>query len=386
MNLSRLLKSLLPSFVPLLVYVAADALFGEKIGLLVGVGVGIVEFVVTFIKDRKPDPFVAVDTLLLAAAGAVSLASGNDIFFKLKPAVIELVFTASFALLLVLPPRYLKAYMERQLRGFEFSEEAMAPMRKNLGFMLGILVAHAVLTVYAALRLSTAAWGFISGVLLYIAFGAIALGEFAFVAVKKRKLRGELGAGRGEKILPIIDEAGKVTGQAPERICHALAAGAAGPEGTATSSLLHPALRLYIVDNEGRLYLRKKPQGPGLPELWDAALERHVEAGENLDAAVAAGLREGLGLTPMALEAAHVQPQLALRYRRDEENESELVFVFFLQYEGPFALDAAGGSEGCFFGGEGIRAEIGSGTVSPRFLKENELLARAQAEARGANR
>lgn len=394
MNLSRLLKSLLPSFIPLLVYVAADAFFGEKIGLVVGVAVGIAEFIVVLVRDRKPDPFVAADTLLLAAAGAVSFLSGNDLFFKLKPALIELVFTASFGLLLFLPPRFLKAYMERQLKGFEFSEETMAPMRTSLGVMVAVLVLHSLLTVYAALSLSTAAWGFISGVLLYILFGVVALAEFAIMAARKRKLRTMLGAGRGEKILPIIDEAGKVRGQAPERICHATigTASAIGSAGTADGCdvpLLHPALRLLVVDLQGRFFLRRSPasasslsaSSPSDEGLWDSPLERHVEIGQDLPDALSLGLREGLGVSALALEAAHAQPQLALRYRRDEANESEMVFLFFLQFDGPFAPQGGGGTEYRFFSGDELRSEVGLGHVSPRFLRENELLAQAATDA-----
>jgi intracellular septation protein A/isopentenyldiphosphate isomerase len=400
MNLSRILKSLLPSLVPLLVYVAADAFLGETIGLIVGVGVGIVEFVVVLIRDKKPDPFVAADTALLALAGAVSFISKNDIFFKLKPAVIELIFGASFALFLVLPPRYLKSYMERQLRGVEFPDASIPAMRKSLGAMLAVLGVHALLTIWAALRLSTAAWGFISGVLLYILFGAMVLAEFIIGKSRSRKLRSGLGAARGEKVLPIVDEEGRVTGQAPERICHAGAlAGLKSAEAlVGASSLLHPALRLFIVDAQGTLFLRRHPapiggiasgstsegisgeaRGDG---LWDVALTRHVEVGEDLDVAFKNGVRESLGVAPLALEAAHASPQAALRYRRDEDGESELVFVFFLQFDGPFALDEAGGSEGRFFGHEEFASAVREGEMSPRFLREHELLARASAEAR----
>jgi intracellular septation protein A/isopentenyldiphosphate isomerase len=355
MNLSRLLKSLLPSLLPLLVYVAAEAFFGEAIGLIVGVGVGLVEFVVVFIRDRKPDPFVAVDTLLLVLAGAVSFISGNDLFFKLKPAVIELVFGASFALFLVLPPKYLASYLARQLKGIELPPTALPAMRKSLGALLAILGLHALLTVFAALRLSTAVWGFISGALLYILFGLLFLVQFVTARLAARRHRDRLGATKGEKLLPVVDEEGHVTGEAPERICHA-------GEG-----VLHPSLRLIVVNGQGEVFLRRAPGG-----AWDLALTRHVELGEGLEGAVSRGLSEALGLTPLVLEGAKTAPQAALRYRRDEEGESELVFLFFLAHEGPFSLDK--GEEGRFFSADELGASASRGEMAPRFLKEYGLL------------
>ena len=427
MNLSRILRSLLPSFIPLIAYVLVDTFLGERIGLYAGIGIGVIEFVVVLVRDRKPDPFVAADTLLLALAGAISLISNNDIWFKLKPAVIELVFSASFALLLVLPERYLKAYMERQLKGFEFPDSTLPAMRKSLGAMLAILAVHAGLTAWSAVALSTKAWGFISGVLLYILFGVFALAEFAYAKLHVRKARNAAGATRGEALLPIVDETGKVTGQAPERLCHSGSFAAvdappapaqAGPGADNAVSanapgqhLLHPAYRLFVVDDRGRLFLRRAgPAGPaglagpaspaaagadeasppgaagasgGAVAHWDVALSRHIEAGEGLDAAIMRGIREGLGVTSMNLEAAKTRPQPSLRYRRDDETESELVFVFFLPFAGPFSLSGPEGAEGRFFAPEEIAEAARSDQLSPRFLSEYRMLAEASRAGQG---
>ena len=439
MNLSRILKSLLPSFIPLIAYVLVDTFLGERTGLYAGIGIGVVEFLVVLIRDRKPDPFVAADTLLLALAGAISLISNNDIWFKLKPAVIELVFSASFALLLVLPERYLKAYMERQLKGFEFPDSTLPSMRKSLGAMLAILAVHAGLTAWSAVALSTKAWGFISGVLLYILFGVFALAEFVYAKLHSRTLRDAAGAARGEALLPVVDETGKVVGQAPERLCHsgsftavdgpaaaqaapaqggpapgnAVSATAPGVDGAGAGAgvpgvasgqrLLHPAYRLFVVDDRGRLYLRRPAAGAAgaggtapardsVPDAastvpaWDVALSRHIEVGEGLEAAIMRGIREGLGATTMNLEAAKTKPEPSLRYRRDDETESELVFVFFLPFAGPFSLAGHEGAEGRFFAPEEIAEAARSGLLSRRFLDEYRMLAEASraAQANGA--
>ena len=187
-----------------------------------------IEFALCSIKDKKADPFVAADTILLAVAGGLSLLSANAIFFKLKPAIIELVLAVAMAAMLVLPSSYLKGYVARQLRGVSIPDEAMPAMKKGLALMLAVLAAHVALTVYASFELSTAAWGFISGGLLYILFGVVAVSQF--VSAKLRAKRAAANPS-GEEMLPLIDESGKVLGSAPRSECHK------GPGSSTPSSI-----------------------------------------------------------------------------------------------------------------------------------------------------
>jgi intracellular septation protein A len=190
-NIRVLLKALLPGLLPLLVFVAADAIFGEVVGLVVGLGVGIAEFVYTLVKNRRADPFVAADTILLATAGGLSLLLRNEIFFKLKPAVIEAVLAVALAVLLVLPLSVLKGWVSSQLRGITLPDSTLPVMKRSLTLMLGVLAGHAGLTAWAAFSLSTAAWGFISGGLLYILFAVVVLAQFLSAKIRARAAPGE---------------------------------------------------------------------------------------------------------------------------------------------------------------------------------------------------
>lgn len=375
MNLSRLLKAFVPSLVPLLVFVAADAFFGEEVGFAVGLAVGAGEFLFVLVRDRSADPFVAADTLLLALAGGLSILLRDDLFFKLKPAVIEAVLAGAFALLLVLPPRHLKAYLERQLRGFEFADSGLPAMRRSLGLMLGVLCLHVLLTAYAALALSTAAWGFVSGGLLYILFGLMALGEYLSARRKSRLARAAAGAAPGEEILPLVDEEGRVVGTAPRSACHA------GP------GMLHPVVHLQVFDGKGNLYLQKRAACKEVEAgKWDSAVGGHVAAGEDLGAALARELKEELGVTAMALEAAGARPEPVLRYRWESGRESELVFSYALRYEGPFAPDRREVEEGRFWSPAEIAEAAGKGLLTPNFEREYALLAEAARRAESARR
>jgi Isopentenyldiphosphate isomerase len=364
-----LLKSLLPGLLPLIIFVGADAIFGETVGLLVGIATGLIEFGYTLVKDKKADPFVAGDTILLAATGALSLFLNDAIFFELKPAIIEAVLAIAMGAMLVLPSSYLKGYMGKQIRGIEIPDAAMPSMKKGLGLLLLVIVLHIGLTVYAAFALSKAAWGFVSGGLLYILFALVALYQFLSAKLQAKRAK----AAGTEEMLPLIDEEGKVLRVAPRSECHK------GP------GMLHPVVHLQIVDGRGHMYLQKRAMDKDTqPGKWDSAVGGHVSAGEDLDDALARELREELGVTKLSLDASGARIEPILRYRWDCDRESELVFSFIVTYSGPFAPDGVEVTEGKFWSFEEIRNTIGKGVFTPNFEHEYGLIERAAAEAAAA--
>jgi isopentenyldiphosphate isomerase/intracellular septation protein A len=372
MNPMLLLKSLLPGLLPLVVFVGADAFFGEKIGLAVGIGMGVIEFAYTLVRRKKADPFILGDTLLLAVAGGLSYFLDDAIFFMLKPAIIELVLAAAMGAMLALPAAYLKGYVARQLRGVSIPDAALPRMKKSLGAMTAVIVAHAAFTAYAAFALSKAAWGFVSGGLLYILFAAYALWTFASAKLAARRAA---AAGVGEEMLPLVDEEGKVLGVASRRECHK------GP------GKLHPVVHLQVVDGRGSIYLQKRADDKDTqPGKWDSSVGGHVSAGEDLDTALSRELREELGVTMLALESSGARVEPILRYRWDSEVESELVFSYIVTYGGPFSPDPKEVSEGRFWSFAEIRDNLGKGLLTPNFEHEFRLIERAVAEIAEAQR
>ena len=75
-----MIKKLIPGLLPLLVFILADELWGMKVGLVVAVSIGLIELAVTFIREKKLERFVLLDTILLLLLSGLSYLFDNDIF------------------------------------------------------------------------------------------------------------------------------------------------------------------------------------------------------------------------------------------------------------------------------------------------------------------
>lgn len=261
-NALTLLKSLAAGFVPLLAYIAADLLFGETIGLLVGLGIGILEFIVNLIREKKADLFIAADTLLLALMGVLSLVLRNQIFFRLKPAILEGVMAIAMGFLLFLPRNALKSYMSHQVKGLTLEDRALPVFRRSLFMVEAVLLFHAGLTVWAALAASTALWGFVSGGLLYILLGFALAGQWL---AGRRKAKAALRGVGGATALPAHQWS------------------------------------LLLFDESGRIYAEKTAFA--LPECWDCPIKGTASVKEEMEASLGGAFAK-LGLaTPTAAGA-----------------------------------------------------------------------------------
>ena len=99
------------------------------------------------------------------------------------------------------------------MKGATFDDAQIAQMRKSLKSLFFIFTGHTVLVFYATFYMSKEAWAFISGGLFYILFGVY----FVFELVRQKKKQKLLAK---EEWLPIVNEKGEVTGQAPRSKVH----------------------------------------------------------------------------------------------------------------------------------------------------------------------
>ena len=351
MNKFQLLKKLLPGFIPLFVFIAADEIWETKIGLFVAVGVGIIELLWIAIKEKRFEKFVLFDTILLVVLGAVSIILDNDIFFKLKPGLIELILVAILAISAFSKINIIGLMGQRYMKDASFNDAQMAQMRKSLKYLFYIFAAHTLLVFYSTFFMSKAAWAFISGGLFYILFGIY----FLFELYRQRKKRKELAK---EEWVPLVDEKGKVIGQAPRSQVH---------NG---SKLLHPVVHLHVLNRNKAILLQKRPVTKDIqPGKWDTAVGGHISAGETLEQALKKEAFEEIGLVDFSAK-------LHKTYVYESEVEKELIHMFITFDYKNYHVHSDEVEEARFWTSKQIESNLGEGVFTPNFESEFELLKR----------
>ena len=207
--------------------------------------------------------------------GAISIVFENDLFFKIKPALIEAILLAVIAFSLWGPGNILMAMSERYMGEIRLDSTQEKSMRNSMVAVFWITVIHIILVLFSAFYMSKEAWFFISGGLYYIFFGVY----FAFLLLKNRLMNRRY---KNEEWFPLVDDEGRVTGKAPRSVCH-----------DGKSFLLHPVVHLHLFNKAGKLYLQKRSMKKDTqPGKWDTSVGGHIGLGETVAEALK---RETLG-------------------------------------------------------------------------------------------
>ncbi|NJO92030.1 MAG: hypothetical protein HC831_25930 [Chloroflexia bacterium] len=159
MNRTELLKKLLPGFLPLIVFIIVDSFLGTEMGIAFAIGFGLVELVVIYLKERRIDKFVIGDTLLLVVLGGISILLENDIFFLLKPALLELIFCLLIGVSAFSKQNIVLKMSQRYMKGMKVNDAAMQNFNRSLKFMFWMFLVHVVLIVYSAYFMSKVVLG-----------------------------------------------------------------------------------------------------------------------------------------------------------------------------------------------------------------------------------
>lgn len=176
MNKAGLIRSLLLGFLPILIFIVVEDIYGTTAGIAAAIAIGVVEIIVIYIREKRFDKLVLFDIGLVGALGGISLLFENDIFFKIKPAVFEAFFCVIIGVSIWGRLPVMQMMMQRQFKGTGLKVEPDNPaLMKMMKMMFILFMVHTVLVVLAALYASSAVWGFVSGPLLYIIFGAMFL-------------------------------------------------------------------------------------------------------------------------------------------------------------------------------------------------------------------
>ncbi len=346
----NLFKKLLPGLLPVFVFILVDEFWSTEAGLVVAVVFGVGQLGYVFIRERRLDRFVLFDTALLVALGGISIALNDEIFFKLKPALINVIFCAVLGFSAFSRKNLLMIYTQRYIGELKMPEGAEKAMQKTMKMLFWLMVVYTGLIVYSAFLMSKEAWAFISGGLLYILFGLFFAWQYI---AAKRKQKSNL---KNEDWVPLVDEKGNITGRATRAAVHR------GP------GMLHPVIHLHIINSKGEIYLQKRALHKDTqPGKWDTSVGGHVDVGETIEQAL---LRE----TSEELNITGIRPVPLIQYKWETNIESELVFSFTALYNARPVINKNEIDEGRFWAVSEIKNNLGTGIFTPNFENEFPLL------------
>jgi isopentenyldiphosphate isomerase/intracellular septation protein A len=348
-----LIKNFTIGFMPLLIFIVADSFFGLTYGLLVAILFGIFELVYTYFKEKRLDNFILFDTSLILLLGLVSILLQNDLFFKIKPGLIELILVTLLGVTAFSNNPLLIKLTGRYMKGVTFSREHLTQMQILMRRLFFIVLGHTILVFYSAFYMSNEAWAFISGGLFYLLMGALVGVEFVRAKFNRFQMKKRL---QKEEWFDLVTPEGKIIGMAPRSTVHG------------NPDLLHPVVHVHIVNSKGEIFLQKRSEDKDIqPGKWDTAVGGHVNRGESIEHALGREAEEELGIS-------FVKFQPVFRYVNRNDIESELVHAFLLQEEGPFFPDPKEISEARFWKITEIEFNLGKNIFTPNFEHEFELL------------
>lgn len=358
-----LIKKMLPGIIPLFVFIAVDEIWGTEIGLVVALAVGVLELIGTYIKEKRFDKFIILDTALLVLMGGISIILHNDIFFKIKPAIIEAILCAILALSAFTNIDLMGGMAKHYMKGIEFTDQMTSIFKRTMRTLFWIFSAHTLLVIYSAFFMSKEAWAFISGILFYLLFAAY----FLYEILKQRQDRKKAAFSQkaeasqstvdAEEWLPLVGNDGKIEGKALRSECH---------NG---SKLLHPVVHLHVMNPSKHIYLQKRPDNKLIqPGKWDTAVGGHITFDETLEQALKREAYEEIGLSDFSAKSLG-------NYLFESEVEKELVFSFVtFDFKG-IHLHTEEVKEGKFWSPKQIEQNLGKGVFTPNFEMEyNQLV------------
>jgi len=353
LNRNELLKNFAIGFLPIFIFIVADELYGTKTGLIVAILSGLAYLLYYFIRFKQIEKMILLDTALILAMGSISLIFDNDLFFKLKPALIELILVAILGIH-AFSSRPILLDMQKRYIGEMEMPSAQVQMLKQLSRLLFlVLLIHTIAIVYTAYFSSNEVWAFVSGGLFYILFGLILAGQWIYMKFFKRP--GNLAIS-SEEWVDLVDQQGKKIGKAPRSQVHG------------NPDLLHAVVHLHIFNKQGKLYLQKRAKTKDLyPNYWDTAVGGHIASGEHLEQALIRETKEELGVDV-------IKTDLLFRYVMKNNYESELIYSFKMVFDGPFNLNPEEISDGRFWTVFEIQKLLGQDMFTPNFEQEFGML------------
>lgn len=150
---------------PLFVFLIVDMIFTNTAASITSaVLFAIFQMGFTYMKDGSPDYLILFDVGLIVALGALSIILKNDLFFKLKPAIIEAVMVVLIIGFTFAPDSFIIKYLSRFTpRNVSLTAEIVPHIKKMCWAMAVYTLLHAGAVWYTAYYSSRKVWALVSG-------------------------------------------------------------------------------------------------------------------------------------------------------------------------------------------------------------------------------
>jgi intracellular septation protein A len=197
-----ILTQLFLQMLPLIVFIIVDSIFNNiRISIISAIVFAAGQLVFYYAKTGRIDWFVFLDVGLIVGLGAIAIIFKNELFFKVKPAIIEGAAIVFFLVLILSPDRFLLDYFGRMMpKGIVLNPAAMGAMKTMLVWMCGYVVVHIGAVLYTAFYSSRKMWAFVSGPGFYLLFIPV----MAWLIVKAIRKRRNVSAKYAKSGLPVI--------------------------------------------------------------------------------------------------------------------------------------------------------------------------------------
>ena len=133
----------LTQLLPLIVFIVVDSFVTDvRISIVAAILFAVGQMVFVYVRTRRFEWLILIDVGLIVALGGVSIAFDNELFFKVKPAIIEGLTIVFIAVLILAPGRFLLRYFGRMMPGMVFRPEALRMMKLMLGLICAGTAVH----------------------------------------------------------------------------------------------------------------------------------------------------------------------------------------------------------------------------------------------------
>ena len=154
-----------------------------------------------------------------------------------------------------------------------------------------------------------------------------------------------------EELLEITDKDGRVIGIARRSEIHG------------NPSLIHRVVHVLVLNERGEILLQRRSMNKDVaPGRWDTSVGGHINPKESPHDAAMREMQEELGVSARA--------DYLYSYTHSNPYETELVYTFITQNEGPFSFNKEEIDEVRFWSVNEIKQNLGKGILSDNFEDE----------------